>query len=83
MSTTPLTVITSCCMSDNFQTIYYNRKFFMLKDCSYKSLMTVYVKIYVKNFGIIFVDLKQMATVCYVSSQLLCMELIDIMMIWD
>ena len=39
--TTP--VITGCCMPENCQTTYYNRKFFMIKVCSYKLLMTVFV----------------------------------------
>ena len=42
MSTTPLYDVTSCCMSDNCQTIYYNGKFFMRKVCSLQALVAFF-----------------------------------------
>ena len=68
-------------MSDNWQTIYYTRKIFIMKVCSNRLLMTVFVYNYVVlEYGVfIFLDLK-MATVCSLSSQMLCVEIIGMLL---
>ena len=64
----PLFVITSCCISENCQTIYCDRKFFMIKVCSYKLLMTVFVYNYaiLRYIVNIILDLKRDLFNCYV-----------------
>ena len=55
----------------------------MIKVCSYKTLMTVFVYNYVK-LGcsvFIFLAINQMATVCSLLSQLLYVEIIGMLMI--
>ena len=69
-----LFAITSCRMSDNWQTIYYTRRIFVMKVCSNRLLMTFFVYNYViLEYGVfIFLDLKQIATVCSVFSNVMC-----------
>ena len=66
-STTSLFVITSCYMSDNCQTIYVNRRFFVIKVCIYKLLMAVFAYniVILEYSDLIFLDLKQKATVLF------------------
>ena len=53
-----------------------------MKVCSNSLLMTVFLYNYVilEYSVFIFLDLKQMATVCSLSSQMLCVEIIGMLM---
>lgn len=77
-----LFVITSSCMSDNYQTMYYYRRVSMIKVWSYKLLMMVFIYNYVYVY-VYLSDLKKMATVCSLPSQLLYAEIIGMLMMWE
>ena len=72
-------------VSKNFQTIYFDKE--VLHDNKglgcHKLLMTVFVYNYVilKYNVFIFLDLQQMVTVYFPSFQLLCVEIIGMLMI--
>ena len=53
-----------------------------MKVCSNRLLMTVFIYNYViLEYGVfILLDLKQMATVCSLSSQMLCVEMIGMLL---
>ena len=75
--------ISTISLSENPQTVYCYRKFCMIKPCNHKSLMTVFVYNYVilKYSVLIFLDLKEMATVYFRPFHLLCVEITGMLII--